>query len=48
MTTACYTPCQPASRAASFDILRGVGLAVSVAIILVAPAILAALAFIQG
>lgn len=47
MTAACIDiPAEtPAPR---FDILRGVGLAVSVGIILVAPAALALLAFLAG
>jgi hypothetical protein len=47
MTAACFQP-PVVAETTEFDILRGVGLAVAVAIILVAPAALAVMAFVAG
>lgn len=47
MTAICLEP-HVSQEAHDFDILRGVGLAVSVAVIIVAPAALAVMAFLAS
>jgi hypothetical protein len=48
MTATCYTPAEASGFKPPLDILRGAGLAVSIGIILVLPAIMAVLAFIRA
>jgi hypothetical protein len=48
MTTACLTCPAVEEAPRAFDILRGMGLAVSVSIILILPAAMAVVALMQG